>query len=291
MLLDKMDANMDSASQENYLALPLDLNLDDQLFKYGIRIDYNLVQDKSSGVYPIITGETNGKPQIQLVEWPYFPLVNHYSNHPITRNLDAVLMKFVSSMDTVRANGIKKTPLLLTSPYSRSVAAPVNVSVQAVFNNRDVIDYKPGNMPVGYLLEGSFSSLYKNRFLPEGVDNNGFMEEGLAAKIIIVADGDVARNNVNLRTGQPQPLGFDPPSNYTFANQDFLLNAMAYLVDENGLIKARNKQVMIRPLNKVLINSETLKWQLINLVAPLLMIVVFGILKIVTRKQRFAKFK
>ena len=111
-LLDKLDASMDSASLENYFAVPYDLNLDDQLFKYGVRINPDLIQDQSAAPYPVVTGEAGGKPQMQLIDWPFFPLINHYAEHPVTRNLDAVVLKFASSIDTVKAPAVKKTPLL-----------------------------------------------------------------------------------------------------------------------------------------------------------------------------------
>ena len=167
-LIDKLEASMDSASREDYFALPYELNLDDQLFKYGVRINPDLVQDRSAGFYPVITGQVGGKPQVKLMDWPFFPLLNHYPDHPITRNLDAVITKFVSSIDTVKADGIRKTPLLLTSQYSRTLTAPVKVSVNDLRKRLGEEDFSRSFIPVGYLLEGKFTSLYKNRFLPEG---------------------------------------------------------------------------------------------------------------------------
>ncbi len=145
-------------------------------------------------------------------------------------------------------------------------------------------------IPVAYLLEGRFSSLYKNRFLPEGIVQQNFKEDGLPAKIIVFADGDIIRNDVNIRNGQPRPLGFDPATNYTFANRDFLLNCLAHLTSENGLIQARTKQVKIRPLDKQKIKSERVKWQVINLVLPLVLLVIYGICRFYWRKTKFARF-
>jgi ABC-2 type transport system permease protein len=289
-LLDKLEASMDSASQESYFAFPYDLNLDDLLFKYGVRINLDLIQDRTAGLYPVVTGETGGKPKLQLMDWPFFPLINHYADHPVTHNLDAVVTRFTSSIDTVKAVGIKKTPLLMTSQFSRTISAPVNVSINELRKNVKKEDYTKSFIPVGYLLEGKFSSLFKNRFLPEGVDKKSFKEDGSSTKLIVIADGDIARNDVNPRTNQPQPLGYDPFTQYTFANQDLLMNALAYLTNGNGLIAARNKEVKIRPLDKDKIQSEKLKWQLLNLVAPIVLICLFGILKMVIRKRKFASF-
>jgi gliding-associated putative ABC transporter substrate-binding component GldG len=139
-------------------------------------------------------------------------------------------------------------------------------------------------------LEGRFTSLFKNRFVPDGASSDSFREESVPTKIIVVGDGDVARNEVNFRSGQPRPLGFDPATNYTFANRDFLMNALAHLVDENGLIQARNKHVKIRPLDKAKIQDESVKWQVINLIFPLLLVVVYGLGRAYWRTRKFARF-
>jgi gliding-associated putative ABC transporter substrate-binding component GldG len=289
-LLDKLEASMDSASQETYYAFPYNLNLDDLLFRYGVRINMDLVQDRLASGYPVVTGETGGKPKIQLMEWPFFPLINRYADHPITTNLDRVVLRFVSSLDTVKATGIKKTPLLFTSQYSRTATAPVNVSITTLRRDVKAEDYTQAFIPVSYLLEGKFTSVFKNRFLPEGEDVKLFQEEGRAGKIIVVSDGDLARNVVNPRTREPQPLGYDPFTNYTFANKDLLMNMMAFLTDENGLIKARNKEIRIRPLDKEKIASEKFKWQFINLGVPIVLILIYGIVRTIVRKKRYADF-
>jgi len=289
-LIDKLEASMDSASREDYFALPYNLNLDDQLFKYGVRLNPDLIQDRTAGFYPVITGQSGGKPQVKLMDWPFFPLLNHYPEHPITRNLDAVITKFVSSIDTVKAEGIRKTPLLLTSQYSRTLTSPVKVSVNDLRKKLSEEDFTSRLIPTGYLLEGNFTSFYKNRFLPEGASQDDFAEESLSTSMIVIADGDIARNDINFRTGQPQPLGFDPATNYTFANRDFLMNCLAHLTNKNGLIQARTKQVKIRPLDKERVQSERLKWQVINLVFPLVLLVCFGIIRFYWRRKKFAQF-
>jgi ABC-2 type transport system permease protein len=289
-LLDKLEATMDSASSENYVAFPYQLNLDDQLFKYGVRINQNLLQDRSAGMYPVITGEAGGKPQIQLLPWPFFPLLNHYADHPVTRNLDAVVAKFVSSIDTVKADAIKKTPLLFSSQYSRKLSAPVPVNINDVRNNIKDENFSERHIPVGYLLEGRFTSIYKNRFLPEGVEQDNVQETGEPAKLIVFADGDLVRNDVNPRTNQPQQLGYDPFTRYTFANEQLLMNAVAYLVNDNGLIAVRNKEVKIRPLDKGRIRLEKTKWQVINLVVPVIFMVAFGVIRATLRKRKYSKF-
>lgn len=289
-LIDKLEVNMDSISREDYYAFPYPVNLDDQLFKYGVRVNMDLVQDQNSGVTPVIIGQSGGRPQVQLMEWPFYPLLNNYPEHPITRNLDAVLTRFVSSVDTVKAVGIRKTPLLMTSSYSRTVTAPVPVSLSSLRQNLRAEDFSKAQIPVGFLLEGSFESLYKNRFLPDGANTTTFVESGKPTKLIVLADGDLARNEINPRTKLPQPLGFDPFTNYTFANRDFLMNAIAYLMDEGGLIQARSKQVKIRPLDKEKIKNEKVKWQVINIALPMVLLLFFGLVRAYWRKKKYSQF-
>jgi ABC-2 type transport system permease protein len=289
-LIDKLEASMDSASREDYFAFPYNINLDDQLFKYGIRLNLDLVQDRLAGKYPVITGEVGGKSQFQLMDWPFFPLINRYANHTITRNLDAVVTRFVSTMDTVKAEGIRKTPLLFTSQYSRKISAPVHVGINDIRKNLKAEDFTISYLPVGYLLEGKFTSVFKNRFLPEGEDKALFKEQGVPAKLIVIADGDLARNEVNPRTGQPQQLGYDQFAKYTFANQELLMNAVNYLVSGDGLIAARNKEVKIRPLDKEKIRTERTKWQIINLVLPLVVMLGYGLIRSFIRKRKYSAF-
>jgi gliding-associated putative ABC transporter substrate-binding component GldG len=289
-LLDKLEATMDSASRDDYFAIPYDIGLDDQLFKYGVRINFDLIQDRTAGFYPVITGNRGGKPEVNLMDWPFFPLLNHYAEHAITRNLDAVVAKFVSSIDTVKAEGIRKTPLLMTSQYSRTVGAPVKVSVNDLRKSITDESFSDSFIPVAYLLEGRFTSVFKNRFIPDGVNQNEFKDSGQLAKLIVISDGDIARNDINIRNGQPRPLGFDATTNYTFANREFLLNCLAHLTNENGLIQARTKQVKIRPLDKQKIRDERSKWQVINLVLPMVLLMLYGIGRFYWRRRKFTRF-
>lgn len=290
LLMDRVGASMDSVAREDYFAGPVDLNLDDQLFRYGVRVNPDLVQDRRSGMYPVITGEMGGRPRMQLMEWPFFPLIGEFANHPVTRNLDAILSRFCNSIDTVKAPGITKTPLLMTSQYSRKLNTPVHININELRKNIRDSDYTTKNITVGILLEGTFASLYKNRFAPEGYESLPRRDESLPTKIVVVADGDIARNDVNPRNNEPQALGFDPMTNTTYANRDFLLNTLAYLTDEGGLIQARNKEVKIRPLDKVRIKDERVTWQILNIGAPLVVLVIFGIVRAYIRRKKYARF-
>lgn len=289
--IESMRVNMDSAGNEGTLAFPYQLNLEDLLFRYGVRINANLIQDLNSGAHPVVTGFMGDQPQIRVLPWPYYPIINRFGEHPIVKNLDAVYTRFVSSIDTVKADGIQKVPVFYTSQYSRILAAPVLVSLNSM--RKDVVpeNFTKGPLPVAYLLSGSFTSLYKNRIIPSTFDKNEFVEEGEPSKILVVADGDFVRNEVNYQNGSPYKLGFDPYMNVTFANEDLLLNAMAYLLEGEGIITARAKEVKIRPLDKLRVENEELKWQLVNMVLPIVVIILYGLARYYYRKAKYARSK
>ena len=288
-LLDKVAVNMDSAASGTY-SFPYELNLDDMLFKYGVRINNDLVQDFVAGAYPIIVGNSGDQPQIQLLQWPFFPIINTYSRHVIVRNLDATKAEFVSSIDTVKAGGITKTVLLSTSSYSRVSTAPVYVDINILQESLAPDKFNEQNIPVGYLLEGRFSSHFKNKFLPEDVDEADFMAEGKSTSMIVIADGDFVRNNVDPRNGSPLPVGFDPYMGQQFANGDLIMNAIQYLLEGDGLISARAKQVIIRPLDKVKVGSQREYYQVLNLFLPLLIIFIVGMAAYIVRKRKYSRF-
>lgn len=288
--VDELEVNMDSVSTDNYFAFPYKLNIEDQLFRYGVRINMDLVQDRVSLLSPVVTGSLNGQPQITTMEWPLFPMVNQYADHPVTRNLDAVAMHFASSMDTVKAPGVKKTPLIFSSPYSRKTAAPVKVSINDLRKEMKPENFQSGPYVMGYLLEGRFTSLYRNRFLPEGVDSTGFRREG-ESSMIVVSDGDLARNEVNIRTGQTQEPGFDSYSGRTFANKDLIMNMVDWLADDTGLINLRVKEVKIRPLDKEKVSTQKSAWQLLNVAGPVLVILLLGWVKSWIRRKVYTQFE
>ncbi len=289
-LLDALAVDMDSASAQGTIALPFDTNLDNLFFKYGFRVNKNFVLDLKASPYPVVVGNMGENPQVMLLTWPFFPLVNHFSDHVISRNLDAVYTRFVSSIDTLKATGIRKTPLFSTSQYSRIMSAPVKVSINDLREEMKPEYFTSGPQTIAWLYEGRFSSLYKNRFLPEGVDKADFLADGNDSKIIIVSDGDIAQNDVNPQTQKPVELGFDQFTNKKYANAEFLVNAMIYMLEEDGLIKTRSKEIMIRPLDKVKIKDQKVFWQLVNILIPVILILIFGVLKYGYRKRKYTRF-
>jgi gliding-associated putative ABC transporter substrate-binding component GldG len=187
----------------------------------------------------------------------------------------------------VKAVGVLKTPLLFTSQFTRKLSTPIKVGIDDIRKTKPE-NFNAGQFPIAYLLEGEFTSLYKNRFLPEGIDTANYKSKSISTKIIIVADGDLARNDINPRNNEAQLLGKDLFSGYTYSNQDLLLNMVAYLTDENGLITARTKEVKIRPLNKDKLKTERTYWQVLNLVMPIVVLIAFGVVRAVARKKKYA---
>jgi gliding-associated putative ABC transporter substrate-binding component GldG len=290
-MIDKLAVNMDSANVGTY-SFPYDLDLDDQLFRYGVRINNDLVQDYVSGTYPVVVGNAGDQPQIQLLQWPFYPVVNTFSEHVIVRNIDALITRFTSSIDTVKADGIAKTVLFSTSPYARKTMAPVPVDINITRENLSPDRFTQSNIPLAYLLEGSFTSYFKNKFLPARANQNNFQEQGVPTKMIVIADGDMARNEIDPRTGAPLPLGRDPFSRdgFIFANEDLLINGINYLLAGDGIISARAKVIKIRPLDKVKVNAHRLWWQMINILLPILLLLAFGILLLILRKRKYTRF-
>ncbi|MCX2739090.1 gliding motility-associated ABC transporter substrate-binding protein GldG [Pontibacter anaerobius] len=290
LFVDAINANMDSVGGGGTFAMPYNLNLDDLFFRYGVRLNPNLIMDLNSGFIPLVTGYMGDKPQTEMVNWRFYPLLNNFSKHPITRNLDAVYTKFVSTMDTVKADGVRKTPLVYTSTYSRIMDAPVPLTLEEARMEVNPEQYQAGQQPVGYLLEGKFTSLFRNRRSPAGVQNTRVQEQGVETKIAVFSDGDLVRNDVNPRTGQAYELGFDRYNNMTFANKELAMNTVHYLLDSEGLINVRSKEIALRPLDRVRVREEKAYWQLLNLVAPIVLLGLFGVVRYYLRKRKYERF-
>ncbi|TPG58671.1 gliding motility-associated ABC transporter substrate-binding protein GldG [Hymenobacter nivis] len=290
--VDALRVDLDSVSRNGAaLATPYNLNLDDLFFKYGLRLNQNLVLDLNSGQIPLVTGVEGNRPKIEPMPWQLYPLVNKFSAHPITRNLDAVYLKFAGNLDTVKAVGVRKTALMTTSRYTRVLPAPVPINFNDARLEPNPKLYQNGFQPVGYLLEGQFKSLFANRARPGTMQ---YQPEKNAqekpSKILVIADGDFIHSEIDKKTGRPLRLGFDRLANTEFANRELVLNATDYLLDDTGLIAVRGKQITLRPLDKVRLAEERRRWQILNLGAPLVLLGLFGALRAWRRKRRYASF-
>ena len=291
-LIDPVFASMDSLQTSNItMAIPMDLNLDDQLFTYGVRINTNIVQDIKSAPIPIITGMVGNQPKTEMFPWFFFPLLTPANSHPIVNNLNALKGEFVSNIDTIANKGIRKTGLLKTSQYSKVSSAPTRIGLDMVRFEPDQTQFNAGHQIIAVLLEGKFESVYKNRMTPQIRDANeiNFKEESVENKMIVIADGDVAKNGVNKRTGEYLALGFDRYTRQEFGNKDFMLNVVGYLCDDSGLMSVRSKKLKIRLLDKTVLKNDKFDWQLINTILPIGLILLFGLAHYFDRKKKFTK--
>ncbi|MBC8486190.1 MAG: gliding motility-associated ABC transporter substrate-binding protein GldG [Bacteroidetes bacterium] len=293
-LIDPVFTSMDSIRfSDATVGIINEINLDDQLFNYGVRLNTNLIMDINALPIPLKTGEMGGAPQIDFFPWYYFPVINPLLDHPIVKNLNAIKTEFISSIDTIQKKGIDKTILLTTSQYSRTVNTPVFISLEILNKEPDKRLYNKKNIPVAVLLEGEFESLYENRVPPEIKDNKdiGFVELSKPTKMIVVADGDIIKNQVRYSGERPMPypLGYDRYTGHTFGNKEFILNAMNYLVDESGLISIRSRELKLRLLDRTKINENRLFWQLFNTLLPVILIMAFASVMFVIRKRKYSK--
>ncbi len=275
VLLDGVAVDIEQAGGEGTLAMPMDLALDNMLFRYGVRVNKDLIQDMNFGYFPVMAGNFGNTEQVVPLPWPFYIQAGRMQQHPITKGLDVVSFRFVSSIDTVKAEGIKKTPLLFTSDFSRILPAPVRVAFRDMEKEPDMGQFGMGNIPLAYLLEGEFTSLFKNRFLPEGFDKGEFKETG-SGKVVVVGDGEVFQSQTNLENGSPLTLGEDPFSQTTFANKQLLKNMVQYLSDPEGIIAAKTKTLQIRPLNKAKVVQEKFFWQVLNVAVPVVVLLLLG---------------
>ena len=283
-LIDNAQAELDSLmTTGESLAYPRDLGLTDLFFNYGVRINSDLIYDLNSSQITLATGNVGNKTQFNNFNWNYFPLANALNNHPINNNTEAVNFKFVSSIDTLK-NNISKTVLAQSSQLSKTVGIPSIISLKSISEKVKPEEFTHGNKPLAVLLEGSFKSAYNNRIKPFKLANT--KETGAPTKMIVISDGDVIANEVS--KGKPLQLGVNKWTNQRFGNKDFLLNSVNYLLDDNGLINIRSKTVKINFLNKQKAFEESTKWQLINIIFPLVLLSVFGGLFNYFRKKKYS---
>lgn len=293
--IDMLHTPMDSLQKSSqFITMDYGLNLDDQLFKYGVRINTNLIEDMQQCLQlPITVGQSEGRPQFQLRPWIYFPFFLPSSQHPIVKNMDAVMGEFVNSIDTIANPEIKKTILLESSKYSRVTASPARVSLSMLnFPMRPEM-FDKGNKPAAVLLEGKFLSVFKNRLAPEFVTilrdsiKQPYKEiADTATRMIVISDGDMLENDFTQRTG-PMEMGYWQFTGDRFANKEFILNCMEYLTDNSGLIEARSKDVRLRLLDNARVKKEKITWQIINIGVPIGLVLIFASCYLFFRKRKY----
>nr|WP_313789641.1 gliding motility-associated ABC transporter substrate-binding protein GldG [uncultured Allomuricauda sp.] len=283
-LMDQVAMEIDSIfkSGGSAMAIPRDLNLNDFFFKYGVRINPVLVNDLYFTQIVLATGEGNDS-QYNPVPWYYNPMVFSRNNHPINTNIEAVRYQFANAMDVLE-NDYQKTVLLRSSPLSKTEGTPKQIGLNILDTPPNKEAYNNGNQPLAILIEGKFTSMFKNRVRPIKLENT--LEEGGNNKMIVISDGDVIKNQ--LRNGRPLELGYDKWTNSSYGNKEFLINCTNYLLDDTGLINIRNKKVSIPLLDVEKIAEQKTKWQLINIGVPVLLTLILGIFFGASRKRKYA---
>lgn len=292
-MLDMLFADMDSARNAagEFMAYNYDLNLDDIPFRYGVRVNPVLVQDLQCNRIPIMSGYAGGQQQTKLLPWLYYPILGSSTDHPIVKNLDYVWSQFCNTIDTLPTKNIRKTVLLHTSDYTRVVGAPARVNINMTRLQPNPMGFTQRRLPVAVLLEGDFTSVFKDRV--RSVTDSSFSQLNFSPsvsnnKMIVIADGDIARNHVS-KSGDIYPLGFDKYTNQNFGNKNFMVNCVDYLCDDSGLIEVRMKEIKLRLLDRTRMKEEKLQWQLFNMVFPVVLIVLFGIMNAWSRKRKYAR--
>ncbi len=291
-MIDQVSADADSLRNSNFFIADIRrLNIEELLYHYGVRINNTLLQDVQCSLIPAQVGvEANREPKLQLVPWFYSPIVTSENNHIINTNIDPVKLNFASTIDTIPSAHIKKTILLSSSNYSKVLKAPYRVSMEAsVFaaqNGLDKKTFKDGSKPLAVLLEGSFDSYFKNRITP---GNMPFIKSSKETQMIVISDGDIARNDFNPNNGHMEPLGMDKYLNYLFDNKKFLLNSLNYLTNDADIIPARCKRIEMRLLNKTEVKENKRKIQILNIALPLAFLALFGLLYNWIRVRKYAR--
>ncbi|HVS94958.1 MAG TPA: gliding motility-associated ABC transporter substrate-binding protein GldG [Puia sp.] len=293
--VDVLHAEKDSLRQaQGVVAYDRGLDLDDLFFKYGVRINPDLIEDRQCASLNMVVGMQGDKPQFEDLPWPYFPLLGGSLTHPISKNLDPVLAQFVNSIDTVKAPGIRKTVLLQSSANARTVGTPAIISFDVLKYKDDPRMFPRANIPAAVLLEGRFESLFANRVATDVADSlkNVYHQPFLAeaekpSRVIVVSDGDVFMNEVTQRG--PLPLGYSQGNDYTFANRDFVENCVDYMVNPSRILETRGKDFTLRMLDPTKVENGRTLWQLVNIGLPILLVVLGGYVYQEVRRRRFAR--
>lgn len=295
-LIDKLAVSLDSLRRPGNAYVPYDytLNIDDQLFKYGARIQSNLILDMECSKIPLQTGMMGKTPQYDQFPWFYYPLITPKSNHPIVKSLDRVNLYFPSSIDTIQTKtAVHKEILLSSSKYTRLQPNTSRLNFEVLRYDAEPERFNKPYQPVAVLLEGTFPSLYENRVAPEmqeGLTKLGLQYKPLSKETrqIVISDGDVARNAYNPATGEMRPLGFNPYERRVFANKNFLVNCIEYLIEGRGIIEARAREVKLRLLDNIKVREEKTYWQVINILVPIGLLIGFGLMYVWFRKRKYA---
>jgi len=272
-------------------AIGLDLNLNDQLFRYGVRINPVLLQDVQCASVPVNIAPANAPPQFEPTPWYYAPLLLTSPDHPVTRNINEVRSEFCSGIDLVGENKQMKSQVLLaTSDNTHVIGTPTTVDLSQKLNANDKTYFNLGYVPVAVSLDGVFESDFANRMTPAGLKNASPIRKiSLNTRQIFVADGGIIRNEVTVKDSTSVPLGYDRYTNQQYGNKDFIQNAVLYLADNDGWIQLRSRTLKLRLLNKRITNEDRTTWQMINVLIPIAFLLILGILYQIIRKRKYTR--
>lgn len=299
-MVDDLAAEMDSLKlNARTVAYERDLNIGDLLFRYGARINPDLIMDLQCDFLPFIAGGTQDNPQYEFLKWNYFPLFESKNNHPINKNLRLISSRFANPIDTVKAEGIRKTFLLQSSANSRTIGTPAIISLDENRNTPEDEKFKANGIPAAVLLEGKFKSLYEGRVSKQVADSMSAKNTPFSGrntednKMIVVADGDIALNDFSQQQQQVLPMGINKYTlgtnyEYQFANRDFILNCLEYMVNNSGIMETRNKDFVLRVLDTKKVSDQKALWQFINIAVPVLLIIFFGFIYQQIRKRKYS---
>ena len=295
-LIDYLDVNVDSIGRNDiYVPPTMNLDLDDLWFNYGFRVQPNLVLDLQATQIPQVIGMSGGEPQFNMIKWPYHMLALPLSQHPIVKNLDRINLFFPSSIDTIQTKAaIKKEILLQSSDYTRYQLTPVRLNFQILQQDFKAELFNKPPQTVALLVEGAFESAYQNRITADMEAmlrqiEAPYKDKGIMAKQIIISDGDIINNVINVKEQKIFPLGYNKWEKRTYkGNEHFVLNAIEYLVNSENILAARSKEVRLRMIDRVKARNEKNKWRLINLALPLVLLLLFGLGYRSYRKFKYA---
>ncbi|SMG42275.1 gliding motility-associated ABC transporter substrate-binding protein GldG [Sphingobacterium psychroaquaticum] len=290
--IDQIDASLDYLRKTgSQPVIGRTLNLDDQLFLYGARLNYNLLADLNCSQIPLSMGSVAGQSQIQLAPWYFYPILMPTSTNPILRNLDGIRTEFIGTVDTLETNGIKKEILLSSSPFARTITTPAPISLQMVEEAPDPVKFRTKPMPVAVLLTGKFPHLFENRPTPAGITETAPPLETKDTKMVVIADGDWLINQTNNKDQSPYPLGWDRYTEQQFANKSFMLNMVDYLLNDERFINLRNREVKLQLLDQAKVKAEKTTWQVINVVAPVLLLSIIALCQQLWRRKKYGQIK
>lgn len=288
--IDALSIDIASIYAKRSLGMPFNTGLEDLLYRYGIRINQDLVQDFQSSIHPFIVGVIGNQPQMQLLQWPFSPIITHLPEHVINRNIDAICTQFVSSLSATNVNEVEPIAILYTSPYTIQTMAPVYVNIEGLRTPPDKDHYKGGYIPIACMLEGEFDSAYKNEIiLPTISDTMKFVAKSPNTKIFVASTSSIVTNSPDPGGKKFIAWGYDPYMKQKFSNREFVLNTLKYMLSDDGTINMKSKAHTIRFLDRVKVETYRTQIQVIAIILPICILLIFGLFWNLLYRRRYTK--